>query len=1252
MRPRSSSTSSIGSSRHLHSPSWLTSLRHKRTPSGNSNPPSSWTNPASSPHSGTTYIGENGRVANTVIAPDALQEYSAQMDNGFPTAGMADNPRTAAETGTAGVAFTDTPPDGDARPPDEAGAPGSPTATKSPTKPVHDPTSPSSSPAQPDATSQVGQSRSVPQFPTLPDAPPSKVYGKGYSASRRVPKAQDYASIKEAHEKQAEEYSRILQERENAIRANGEVTSGSMSPASAADGHTGGQNGDKKADQGVEEKARLMEQMNSNQEKPTERFRKRKKGERRVRDPITGRAIIVNDTDPKDFDPSHTRIMGTNVLYYDFPQPAPKGVTDILAYIESAEKLVAAGFAVLWILVCWGSTFWGFCFRSIVVLCSGIAVTSFMSLNRKNMEKEIMAMRQEQHRSRGNAMVPPTPESVEWLNHLVHLVWGLVDNTLFIPIADSVEDILQQSLPSFLDSVRITDVSQGSNALRITSVRALPDQPGDRGYPKTHWIDDGENLKLKDTTGKEIEEDQAGDYYNFEATFAYSALPGDKERSKNIHMLIQFFVGMHDWFHIPLPIWIQIEQIFGVIRLRVQFIPDPPFVRNVTFALCGVPAVEVSAIPMSRHLPNLLDLPIITTLVKDGIAAGTAELSVPKSMTINVKEMLSGTVGDTRNIGVFLISVHYCEGLSAQDSNGYSDPYIVLAYAKYGRPLYSTRIILQDLNPVYEETSFLLVSMDEVRNKEDLTAMLWDSDSLTADDLVGRVQIPIEELMSKPNKMYRREDKLKGFDDGNEMPGKLVWSVGYFDRVPLEKKYERLPTIEEAKAEPAPVSAPSKEMLPNDKAPNPARDYLPPAPPTLDKTRPDPQWSSGILSIILHHVNNLERQNLEGKSGKDREGEAGQDTDDPGEQTENLPSGYGEFIVNDSLVYRTRVKQYSVNPYFEAGTEVFIRDFQTTEVRVVIRDSRLRESDPIMGIVTVNLSDVFADCSSVKKTYPIQQGVGFGKASISFTFRGVKASLPENMRGWDTGTLNISRVRLRGDPAKREVWEPREVTLRVETNESTGKMSKREAQEEGGEIVWDGEPLNMPIYNRYQAHVWFKFGSHGLGKVIGKGKPGAIAILWLQDLTDLMDAEVELPVLVSDDMKQLQQNVINDETFRTHKFEVVGYITARMEFTPGIDLYHENLRLSQSRRHAFQTWMAVEGESEISFRQEGFDDDGVIDRSEKREMKKLHRRQLESRGRGMAQVGAYRSAKWIGRGVKDRLPGKKKTREPTVLTEA
>lgn len=77
-----------------------------------------------------------------------------------------------------------------------------------------------------------------------------------------------------------------------------------------------------------------------------------------------------------------------------------------------------------------------------------------------------------------------------------------------------VEDILQQSLPGFIDAVRISDLSQGTNPLRILSIRALPDQPGDEGYPKTGWINEG-NSDVKSSnpmTGKEENEDDAGEY--------------------------------------------------------------------------------------------------------------------------------------------------------------------------------------------------------------------------------------------------------------------------------------------------------------------------------------------------------------------------------------------------------------------------------------------------------------------------------------------------------------------------------------------------------------------------------------------------------------------------------------------------------------------------------------------------------------------------------------------------------------------
>jgi Ca2+-dependent lipid-binding protein len=71
------------------------------------------------------------------------------------------------------------------------------------------------------------------------------------------------------------------------------------------------------------------------------------------------------------------------------------------------------------------------------------------------------------------------------------------------------------------------------------------------------------------------------------------APPGkEKLHGENISLIIKFFLGMHDLFHLPVPIWIAVESIVGTIRLRCQMVAQAPFIRNVTFTLMGVPAIE------------------------------------------------------------------------------------------------------------------------------------------------------------------------------------------------------------------------------------------------------------------------------------------------------------------------------------------------------------------------------------------------------------------------------------------------------------------------------------------------------------------------------------------------------------------------------------------------------------------------------------------------------------------------------------
>lgn len=70
--------------------------------------------------------------------------------------------------------------------------------------------------------------------------------------------------------------------------------------------------------------------------------------------------------------------------------------------------------------------------------------------------------------------------------------------------------------------------------------------------------------------------------------------------------------------------------------------PQPPFVKNVTFTLMGLPQVNVSAIPMTERGINVLNLPLISGFVNNSIAAAANEYVAPKSMSLEVGKLLVG----------------------------------------------------------------------------------------------------------------------------------------------------------------------------------------------------------------------------------------------------------------------------------------------------------------------------------------------------------------------------------------------------------------------------------------------------------------------------------------------------------------------------------------------------------------------------------------------------------------------------------
>ena len=172
-----------------------------------------------------------------------------------------------------------------------------------------------------------------------------------------------------------------------------------------------------------------------------------------------------------------------------------------------------------------------------------------------------------------------TPESTQWLNSLLASVWSLINPDLFTSLADTLEDVMQASLPKLVRMISVEDLGQGSESIRILGIKWLPTGAAakdvsvsgkiksgqkkgdnDRKVPGEGDIEEsrsseGENQALNTDDGKEAEDNQEniaegmeaeeGDFVNIEMAFSYRASSTGKSlkvKTKNAHLYLAFYL--------------------------------------------------------------------------------------------------------------------------------------------------------------------------------------------------------------------------------------------------------------------------------------------------------------------------------------------------------------------------------------------------------------------------------------------------------------------------------------------------------------------------------------------------------------------------------------------------------------------------------------------------------------------------------------------------------------------------------------
>lgn len=130
-------------------------------------------------------------------------------------------------------------------------------------------------------------------------------------------------------------------------------------------------------------------------------------------------------------------------------------------------------------------------------------------------------------------------------------------------------------------------------------------------------------------------------------------------------------------------------------------------------------------------------MPLLSSFVQSAVDAALAEYVAPKSLTLGLKDMLMGDdfKKDTSARGVVMVNIKYAKDFKDGDGGigpmkGSSDSYVTVAWGKFGKPLASTRIIVDNRHPVWNEWAFILVTAEEINADETLRLQLWDSDKV------------------------------------------------------------------------------------------------------------------------------------------------------------------------------------------------------------------------------------------------------------------------------------------------------------------------------------------------------------------------------------------------------------------------------------------------------------------------------------------------------------------------------------------
>ncbi|RIA95976.1 hypothetical protein C1645_802663 [Glomus cerebriforme] len=564
--------------------------------------------------------------------------------------------------------------------------------------------------------------------------------------------------------------------------------------------------------------------------------------------------------------------------------------------------------------------------------------------------------------------------------------------------------------------------------------------------------------KIKILPRRENQDDE--DVIIGEATFSFRARSSTMTRNDAPpHILAWIKTGISA----VIPIKVELIGFKASIHFETKITGSSPFISTGKFSFLNFPLYETSIMPL---LPmNIAQFPIIKQFIRSAVQSVMEQFTSPNFIELDLEQMLTGDdlLHDTQAIGIMRVDILEAKNLTHVDVSGDNDPYVIssLDPSPYMHTHSTTRVIENCAKPVWKETFFHKIpELDIVDEHIKFKLGVMDWDRFTTDDHIGSIWIDIKDAIGDgeyEKLIYDGWEKIKLKPNDITTHGELRFRLEYYPKLPIHFE-------------------------------------------------PKPEQTSGIFGLKIHQAMNLQITTApyieESLIMSDNH------------YNSYYPNPYAVVYLNDSRVFRTRAKLNNIAPFWNASTEQFVRDWKTAIVRVVIKDQKDLEYDPVIGMITLSLKELFEqkEKKEATKWYPLRHGVGCGKVRLSFLFRTISMILPPEEKGYDVGTLLVHSIVAEGldkNYANRSVYLTltiRNTEIEQETNVSKLFPPRWFEQQSKNDPK---NRMEFAVFRRYRTSLIITVKRKGL---LGIYHTVGMAEYWLTHIKDCCETDVEVPI--------------------------------------------------------------------------------------------------------------------------------------------